>query len=128
MTKTRRKEIYSKWQRSPKGIYRVIKMGCVAKGKPERLQIGRENFVTWYEQQKKKCYYCGISEQQWRESDDSYAKRYKRLTIDRWDTRGAYKSGNIILACHRCNTIKGDYFNEKEMLKIAKIINKKLNL
>lgn len=48
-----------------------------------------------------------------------------RLTIDRKNNNGNYCIDNIVLACYRCNTIKGDFFTEQEMLKIGKIIKER---
>ena len=48
-----------------------------------------------------------------------------RLTIDRKDNDRGYTIDNIVLSCNRCNMIKGNFFNEQDMLKIGKIVMRK---
>jgi len=59
------------------------------------------------------CHYCGISlEDTGREGDS--------LTIEKLVPHLGYVPENMVVACWRCNKVKGDVFNEQEMKKIVK--------
>ena len=45
--------------------------------------------------------------------------KIRRLTVDRKDNDKGYSLDNMVLACHRCNSIKGDWFSYDEMKEIA---------
>jgi len=111
----KRREYRLKYNQSPRGIY----SGLRNRGK-EKVQITREEFVEWYRQQEKKCYYCGISEELFKKIKKFHKSRsYRRLEIDRKDSSQPYKLGNIVLACRLCNAVKNEILTEKEMKKIA---------
>ena len=112
------------WKRSnPRGIYSCIKQS--AKKRDLELSISVDGFVNWWNNITKRCYYCNRSLKKIISSDDSVNNRATRLTIDRADNNNGYTADNIRLACYRCNSIKGDYFTETEMLGIGTIINVK---
>jgi len=114
----RRKIIRQKYFSSPKGIYRnLIKRGR------EKVQISQQDFIKWYSNQKRNCFYCDISEIL--VSKFAKGKMRSRLTIDRIEPKGNYEFGNIVLACGICNFIKSDVFTKEEMLKVGKIIKVK---
>ena len=126
------KERYRKYRReyryiNPVGIYSVIKDGLNRNKSPRKnlLKISKENFVKWYNSQDKKCFYCGATIEQIKKYATKFDKRFKRLTIDRVDNLKGYEIGNIVLACYRCNAIKGDFFTKREMSKIGVIIRAK---
>ncbi len=81
--------------------------------------ISREDFIEWYNNQPQKCFYCGITREQMLKSKDSYLQVAKKLGIDRMDDSLPYVKGNLALACHRCNSIKNNFFTAKEMKEIA---------
>jgi 5-methylcytosine-specific restriction endonuclease McrA len=120
------KELHKKyseiWRFSLHGIYSVLRNK--AKKRNIDFNILEEDFKDWYNKQKQKCIYCGRSlttiQKDTKESDN----HKHRLTIDRKDNKKGYTIENITLACYRCNVIKGNYFTEKEMLKIGRIIYK----
>jgi 5-methylcytosine-specific restriction endonuclease McrA len=111
------------YYQSSEGIYTSLKAG--AKQRNIIFLITKEEFIKWYNSQEQKCCYCKRSWLQIKESNDIYQR--DRLAIDRKDNNKGYILGNIILACNRCNSIKSDYFTEKEMLKIGQIIKNRGN-
>jgi len=124
------KEKYRKYRRewnytSPYGIYSIIKSGLTSKKIPRKylMKISKEDFVKWYNSQKKICFYCGRTYEQ--TLNDPLNRKVKRLTIDRIDNARGYKKGNLALACLRCNAVKNNYFTKDEMLKIGEIIRAK---
>ena len=128
------KEKYNKYRReyrkyNANGIYRVIKEGLLKRNKDESfLVITQQDFVDWYENQEKKCFYCGRTIEEIKKSNDTLNKKTYRLTIDRKNNDIGYTKDNICLCCYRCNSIKSDYFTEEEMLKIGQIIKEKHNV
>lgn len=88
-----------------------------------KLKITREEFLNWYNKQKKICVYCNLKEENWLKTKDSLTKLYKRLQIDRKDNTKGYSLNNIVLACPRCNITKSDFFSYKQMRKVGEIIN-----
>ena len=77
----------------------------------------------WYSNQKKRCIYCGYSEE--KDSNEVFKVwKMNKLQIDRKDNQRNYQKDNMVIACPLCNFIKGDYFSYKEMLEIGKVIRK----
>ena len=114
----RRKNIRKKYASSPKGIYRnLIKRGI------KKVLISQSDFIDWYNNQRKLCFYCNIPELL--VVKFAKGKMRSRLTIDRLDPKGTYQKDNIVLACGICNTVKSDIFTKDEMKEIAKIIRAK---
>ena len=111
------KEQKRKYMKTPSGIW--VKLG--EKKRKER-KISKEDFIKWYNSQKKQCVYCDIKEE---EINDYKCWKGKRLQIDRKDSSKPYQKGNLVLACPVCNSVKGSYFTYKEMLEIGKVIRKK---
>lgn len=109
---------FTEWQRTysrdycytPQGRYIWLKSSARRKGR--EVEFTRQDFKEWLEQQLLNCYYCGqeliLGE-----------KGLSAFTIDRKDNNKGYIIGNIVLACKRCNIIKGNWFTEQEMLEIA---------
>lgn len=79
------------------------------------FSVSREEFIEWFNEQKPHCYYCG----QKLEEREGWGRQHNDRTIDRMDTRVGYTLDNMAFCCRRCNTIKGYWFNEREMLEIA---------
>jgi len=84
-------------------------------------KIRQDDFVKWYDIQKKQCIYCGIKENNII-GETFQGRKACRLWIDRKDNLKGYVKGNLVLSCPRCNCIKGDFFTFEEMLKIGKVI------
>lgn len=108
---------------NPRGIYSALKDGAKKRGIANEFTI--DEFVSWWNTQVNWCHYCRRSIGEIRATIDSVNNRARRLTIDRVDNKKPYTLENIVLACYRCNSIKGDYFTELEMMQIGKIINGK---
>lgn len=111
------------WQATPEAIYYFLQQSSKTRSMP--IEISKEDFISWYGLQDKRCYFCGITEEQIKKSNMDIFKKYKRLTIDRLDNYLGYSTKNIKLACFICNRIKGNFFTESEMLKVGKIISNK---
>ncbi len=102
-------------------LFRSIKYRC--RYKKIKFQLEKTSFFNWYIKQKKICVYCKITESGWNKKKDTLAKRFKKLQIDRKNNNLGYILDNIVLACPRCNIIKSDFFNFKQMKKIGRIVN-----
>jgi len=114
-----------KRSKCPKRIYYVIEKS--AKIRKMEFNLPKNDFISWYDNQEKKCYYCKRTVDEIKQ-DIREAKRNKnRLSIDRKNNKKGYELNNIVLACYRCNTIKGNYFTEQEMLKIVPLFYKRKN-
>lgn len=114
------KAMLKRYYHSTKGIYNQLK--TTAKRKQIDFKLNKKLFIRWYNKQIKICIYCKRLEFQ---VIKDYNGRHNRLTIDRKDNKKGYKLNNITLCCHKCNTIKGDVFTYKEMIKIGKILKNK---
>lgn len=120
-------KIRNDWRtKSPIGIFEVIKQS--AKRRSLHVEMTANDFVVWYDSQVRECYYCKRSESDVLKDTDVIQKLAKRLTVDRRNNSVGYKSDNLVLCCRRCNTIKGNFFTEDEMLEVGKIINRKFNV
>ena len=84
------------------------------------LDINRDDFVAWFNRQSRKCHYCH------REFTKANGRKLELtgLTIDRKNNSRGYTKGNLVLACRRCNMIKGSWFTEEQMLEIANMFLK----
>lgn len=107
-----------RFQNSPKGIYKILKRKIKFYGK-KSFNLEQDDFIKWYDNIPKTCHYCDVSEEKWKILNNPYSKRYKRLTIDRLNSKIGYQINNIVLACFRCNIIKSDLLSAKEMKEIA---------
>jgi len=124
-----KREYAKKHSKTPAGIYQQIKsrVKYVEKhpeqyrrcGKPKFIGVSQDEFVEWYNNEPKVCHYCGIEEKNIHVVFDSFNNRSDRLTIDCKDNSKGYVKDNMVIACHRCNFVKSDFFTEKEMLDIA---------
>lgn len=106
-----------KYDRSPKGVYKQLK----STRRKHKVLISQEAFVKWYKAQPKECVYCGLKVEMLNVvSDVLNNKNSARLSIDRIDSSKGYEEGNMVLACSRCNLIKGDFFTRSEMEEIGR--------
>ena len=97
---------------SPQNRYHQIKYRA-AKDKISFL-LHRDQFVSWFNGSKQICYYCGMP------LELSGNGNLAGVTIDRKDNLTGYNLENIALSCRRCNTMKGSWLTEGQMLEIAK--------
>jgi hypothetical protein len=91
-----------------------------------------DDFLRWYSELNKVCYYCGLSEENSRFivlngllkskrfPENGILKRGKArgyyLEVDRKNPENNYSSDNCVLACYFCNNDKSDVFNSKEYI------------
>jgi len=113
---------------SPKGIYKILKRKILYYGK-KSFNLDQDEFIEWYTNTPKICHYCDIPIEIWNKLDRPHSKRYKRLTIDRLNSKVGYQLDNIVLACFTCNIIKSDLLTPEEMREISqKYIKPKWNV
>lgn len=95
-----------------------------------------EEFYNWYNSQEKKCYYCGLSQENSRLivmngllkskrfPENGQLKRGKArgyyLELDKKDSNLKYSIDNCVLSCYFCNNDKSDVFNSEEYLNFSK--------
>ena len=116
------KDWYMEYRRKQyrKPEYILKRISYRAKSRGIKFDLPKTEFVKWYVEQPQECHYCGITFKQMQKTKDTMLVRFnKTFSIDRMDNNGGYELGNIVLACNRCNFIKGDYFNYREMIGIA---------
>ena len=86
-----------------------------------------EEFKVWYDNSKKACHYCGLTEEESQKivrtnklksnrfpKDGTHGRGTSRgmwLEIDRYQPDGKYEISNIVLCCYFCNNDKSDIFN-----------------
>jgi len=114
------KEYQKEYSQLAKGIYNNLKGNATYRN--IKFNIKKEDFINWYEKELKKCYYCNRMLEDIRQDIKEGKENKNRLSIDRKNNHKGYELDNIVLACRRCNIIKGDYFTEKEMLQLGKIL------
>jgi 5-methylcytosine-specific restriction endonuclease McrA len=102
---------------TPNSIYSQIESRIQKTNKD--LAITKEEFIKWYNKQEQECHYCKRTLEEIKQDKQERADFKNRLSIDRKDNNKGYTLDNIVLACRRCNIIKGDYFTEQEMLEIG---------
>lgn len=89
-------------------------------------------FQSWLTSQDKKCFYCGITEEQIQKLLDRnllttkrLATRGRKLELDRKQSELSYDNlDNIVLSCYWCNNAKTDTFTHEEFLEIGKAFSK----
>ena len=110
------------WSKTPSGIYSVISGRVNFRNKLKKyhqLHIKKGEFIEWYNAQEKVCVYCGINEEELQTLPDEFNNNSRRLTIDCKSGDLGYALENIVLACWRCNLIKGDLLSYEEMKYIG---------
>jgi len=100
-----------KIRKTPQG--RWCRLRDRANRESKSFEITLEQFSLWFEQEHK-CHYCGqvLTTLNGSTTIDS-------LNIDRKDNEKGYALDNIVLACRRCNSIKGNWLTYQQMLEIA---------
>lgn len=117
------KRRYAKHHRTtPEGVYSTLmrRHGLNIK----EVIISKDNFIDWYVNEPKICAYCDLPEKLIQHIPPMYNRNVIRLTIDCKDNGNKYESGNLVLACLRCNFTKSNYFTYDEMRKIGQEIIK----
>jgi hypothetical protein len=107
------------YSQSLNGIY--IGTKYEAKKRKIDFSITKEDFIKWYNQQEKKCHYCGRSVEE-SNKDKFLNQDFYRLSIDRTDNNKGYQLNNIVLSCLNCNRIKSRFFTYFEMIKIGSVL------
>lgn len=85
------------------------------------FSLTREEVANWTNQKDRYCHYCKQSEASLSGLVD---KKARRLTFDRKDNSKGYETGNVCLACNKCNLLKSSFFTEAEWLHIAETVIK----
>jgi len=109
---------------SPRGIYQNIKgrstwMEKHNYGRFKPINLTRNEFINWYESEPKICAYCDLAESDLWILQEEFDNRVERLTVDCKDNSLGYQLDNIVLACERCNFIKGNLFDFDTMREIG---------
>jgi hypothetical protein len=99
----------------------------------QKVRQGKSNFINfeefkmWYDDSKKICHYCGLTEQESQKvvkTNKLTSNRFPKngihgrgtsrgmwLEIDRYQPNGKYEISNIVLCCYFCNNDKSDIFS-----------------
>lgn len=73
-----------------------------------RLNIGKDDFVSWYTAQSDECAYCGLTFAELKKLKLGKGKGYfVSWDIDCVDPKKGYVSDNLALSCFVCNMAKG---------------------
>jgi hypothetical protein len=103
----------------------------VRQGKSDFLSV--EDFLVWYNSQKKECLYCKITEREYQEiihkgilssnrfpENGVFSRGRNRgywLEIDRKKPKENYSKNNSVLCCYFCNNDKSDVFTDEQYFK-----------
>ena len=107
--RNRKRKLSKDYNNTSKGIYTGLLSNSHRRG--VALDINRQEFVLWLDSIAKVCHYCG--------KELTRGNTLDALTVDRKDSQRCYTLDNIVLSCRMCNTAKGSWFSEGEMLEIA---------
>lgn len=113
-----------KWSKTPSGIYSNIKgrqlyLNRHEDSRSKPFDLGKDEFLEWYVKQDKVCSYCGLPEEHLELIANKYGSRWKRLTIDCKDNDVGYVTGNLVLACDKCNITKNNMLTYDEMMYVG---------
>ena len=97
-----------------------------------------KKFALWYKESKRKCYYCGITEEKLEILFKNKIIQSKKpsfnstLQIERLNPNKGYVKDNCVLACCICNNAKSDMINTENFEKyfaesVKKFYNDLLN-
>jgi hypothetical protein len=106
-----------------------------------------EDFLNWYNEQKKECFYCGLKEQEMQEIVMKGILKSNRfpqngiigrgqsrgvwLEVDRLKPKENYSRAKCVLCCYFCNNDKSDVFEGNEYKKFmenrVEYLRKKIN-
>lgn len=124
------RETLTKWERDLRPLWQVVaanKRLHSIKG----ITLDFRSFHNWLiaKEGKKKCCYCGITEEDLGTLYCRYGRLTKRsrgwkLELDRKEPNLPYDNlENIVYACYWCNNAKTDTFTHEEFLEIGKAIS-----
>ena len=102
----------------PHYIYKQLKAVNKSKNR-KQVYLTEDEFVEWYICEPKICAYCDIPEENLMILPEHYKMNRTRLAVDCKTNSLEYRKGNIVLACGRCNSVKGDIFNYETFREIA---------
>lgn len=107
--------------------YRNIQGNCsVARKRKKSPQnfISQEEFLAWIKSNPRKCFYCGINEEELFKLSiySQIGLLVESLGVDRIDSEKDYTLDNIALCCLACNKVKSNSFNQNEMFSLGKAI------
>ena len=116
-------------ERYAANIYNHLKARIKSKGEGElkKFKWKKEDFISWYTKQDKKCAYCECELNTLQKFYDITCHQNKRKTrgksleIDRKKDI-PYSANNCVLACYWCNNAKTDVFTYEEFKPIGKVI------
>ena len=100
------------------GVYNGIR-GRVGYYKRKSVNISKEEFVEWHDAQPRVCVYCSIPEEKLYILREHYGSVKHRLTVDCMSNARGYVSGNLALACDKCNQIKNNVLTYDDMKYIG---------
>ena len=109
------------WSKTASGIYSTIRGQAKFFNKGE-VEITKDEFVAWYENEPKICHYCGILESDLHEFGDAFNNKNRRLEIDRKDNNKGYTKSNCHIILWSINCLKGEMTMEefKKFIKSMK--------
>lgn len=98
-------------KRPPGERYRQL----IKRGTRRGIEIAftKDEFIDWFPKGVLFCHYCRRELGEYKNGD------LWGLTIDRLDNNKPYELGNIAIACRRCNSMKGSWLTEEQMLDAA---------
>ena len=103
-----------KYALTPIGRYWRLRTNARMAGRD--FNIKSADFIDWFESQDKICYYCKCAVL---ENSNNRKHELTHITIDRKGNDRGYTLDNIVIACRKCNLVKGSWFTEIQMLEIA---------
>ena len=104
------------YNKTSRGKYYSIKYRAKREG--TAFSMDKEAFISFFEQNKTHCHYC--SQPMIHGQGGASGNWMNSLSIDRKDNSLGYVLENIVCACRKCNTIKGNWFTYSQMVEIAK--------
>jgi len=99
------------YRASPQYKWYQIKYRAIKHNIP--FTLTRQEYTEWFNRQDKVCHYCRTP------LDPTNHHKLNSPAIDRKENGKGYTLDNIILSCMRCNTTKGSWLSEKQMIEIA---------
>lgn len=103
---------------NPQHVFKTLRAVNRAKNR-KKIYITEKEFVDWYIHEPKICAYCNIPEDKVMILPEHHKMNRTRLAVDCKTNSLDYRKGNIVLACGRCNSMKGDIFGYDVFREIA---------
>lgn len=127
-----RKEVSELWDKLKEPREKLSELRKIWKSKFKEVSNTSSfwEFKNWYERTERKCFYCGITEEQISKlfkSGKVYTKRNRgrKLEIERLSPNEPYENlENLVFSCYWCNNAKTDTFTSDEFKNIGKEIAK----